>query len=135
MAVSVATGVIDLFLHPPLGLMRLEAIPGGPFSGLNSFTRNRPGRGVDAYGIRYLCLTIPDGYGITPSTPSNYADRQLIAMGTFFQLLDGSLVEVQAQTSRATAGNLFFEQSFPRNVSVELAPGVTANFWWYVVLP
>ena len=135
MAVGVATGVIQLFLHPPLGAMRLETIPGEPLTGVQSLDRPRAGRGTDAYGIRYTILTIPDGYGVTPGPGTNVVDRQVVGMSVIHRLNDGSLIESQGQSFRTTSGQLLFQESFPLRVVVEMAPGVGVRLAWLLVLP
>ena len=134
MGESVATGVINLFLHPPLGLLRLEAIPGGPFQGLNSFNRPRLNAGTDAYGIRYLVTSFPPGYGLTPGAGTNIFDRTVISVSISHVLIDGSIVESQAATLRSSAAHLLFNESFPRAVILEGAPGIEFSAWWMIRL-
>jgi len=132
---SVPTTVIQQFLHPPIGLMRLEHVAGAPFTGLKAFDRRRPGRGTDAYGIRWIVLSSPPGYGITPGASANRFDRIVVTIGIHYQLLDGELVTVQSEESNAAAGFTLFNESFPLNVALEAAPGIEIDLWWLVILP
>lgn len=135
MAQQAATGIIDLFLHPPPRAMHLEQIPGGPFSGLNAFFRQRLNVRTDAYGIRWNVASFPPGYGITPIAGTNAFDRPVIDISVTHQLFDGVLVTTDEAQLRTASGYLLFNQVFPWNVQVEMAPGITADLWWMVVFP
>lgn len=128
------TGIINLFLHPPIGTMTLEQLPGEPFSGLISVDRPRPGAGTDAFGIRYLVTQIPAGYGITPGPGTNVVDRTVVAIAVIHRLFNGDLVESQGQSFRTTSGQLLFQESFPLRVVLEAAPGISLRLWWMLVL-
>lgn len=134
MAESVATGVIQLFLHPPLGLLRLERIPGGPWSGLSSHQRPRLNTPTDAYGIRYSVSSFPPGYGLTPGPGNNIFDRTIVRLAIVHQLFDGSLVTSQEASLRASSLYVLFNESFPRNVAVETAPGIEVELDWMIRL-
>jgi len=134
MSVSTATGLVELFLHPPLGLMRLEPLPNGPYAGLFTITRPRLNVNVDAYGFRYLVQDFPAGYGITPGPGTNYFDRTVVSAALTHQLLDGAIVTSQTGRFNSTAAYLLFNESFPRGVTIETAPGITVNLWWMVRL-
>lgn len=128
------TGIISLFLHPPIGTMTLEQLPGEPFTGLISVSRARPGVGTDAFGIRYLVTTIPPGYGITPGPGTNVVDRTVVSIAVIHTLFNSQLVESQGQSFRTTSGQLLFQESFPTRVVLEAAPGVGLRLWWLLVL-
>jgi hypothetical protein len=131
---SSTTSIIQQFLHPPLGITRLEAIPNGPFSGINAFDRPRGAARVDAFGIRWLIQSFPPGYGITVGAGNNFFDRQVINIALRHQLLDSEIVVSAELESRAAAGHLLFEESFPYLVDVQCAPGITTNLWWMLAL-
>ena len=126
--------IIDLFLHPPVGLLAQEALPFNPYSGLNGLTRRRNIRNVDAYGIGWNLIDIPPGYGITPKAGNNEADRTVIEIAIVHQLFDGNLVVTEQFETNRVAGYLLFQESFPYIVDVELSPGVTANLYWLLAL-
>lgn len=135
MASQVATGVIDLFLHPPPRAMHLETIPGAPFEGLNAFFRQRLNVRTDAYGIRWVITAFPPGYGVTPIAGGNRFDRDVIDIAVTHELFDGTLQTTDEASFRSASGYLLFNQVFPWNVQVELAPGIQASLWWMVVFP
>lgn len=126
--------IIQQFLHPPVGLQTRELIAGGPFTGLQAFTRVRGPINVDAFGIRWLITSFPPGYGVTPAAGDNLFDRQVIEIAITHKLFDGSLVVTEQSGFRRAAGSFLFNESFPWIVDVELAPGVAADFWWLLVL-
>jgi len=128
------TGIINLFLHPPLGTMSLELLPSEPYTGLVSVDRPRPGVGTDAFGIRYLVTEIPDGYGVTPGPGTNVIDRSVVAISVIHRLFDGQLIESQGQSFRTSSGQLLFQESFPLRVVLEMAPGIGVRLWWLLVL-
>lgn len=134
---SVSTGIIELFLRPPIGLQKLELIPGGPFTGSGDFTRPRfvvpVGQvGVDAFGIRFSITSAPGGYGVTTSHVSDTYDRTVVHLGVQHRLNDGAEVLTDEATFKAAAAQMLFTESFPLRVRWALAPGVVANFWWLV---
>src|SRR5262245_12952708 len=100
------TGIIQLFLHPPIGVMTTEQLPAEPYRGLVTVTRPRGLVQVDAFGIRYTVLEIPAGYGITPGPGTNVADRTLVALSVTHTLLNGRLIESQGQSFRTTSGQV-----------------------------
>lgn len=128
------TGIINLFLHPPIGTMTLELVPGEPFTGLVSVDRPRPGVGTDAFGIRYLITQIPAGYGVTPGPGTNVVDRRVVSVAVIHRLFDGNLIESQGESFRTTSGQLLFQESFPLRVALEMAPGIGVRLWWLLVL-
>lgn len=132
-------GIINLFLRPPIGLTKLELIPGGPYTGAGDFTRPRTvvpigNVGVDAFGIRYLVSTFPPGYGITQNHVSLSFDRVVLELGVQHRLNDGAEVLTDEVAYKGATGVLRFSESFPLRVRFNLAPGVSANFWWLVRL-
>lgn len=134
---SVSTGIIELFLRPPIGLMKLEVIPGEPFSGAGNFQRSRfvvplGTVGVDAFGISYSLIDIPSGYGQT-NVPNNIQlDRVAVQLAVQHTMSDGATFRSDQAEFRTTAAHLLFSESFPERVFWELAPGLTARFWWLV---
>jgi hypothetical protein len=131
---SAVTSVIGQFLHPPVGVTRLEQLPNNPYSGFNVLSRPRGLLGVDAFGLRYIVQSAPPGYGLVSGAAQGYYDRSVIDLAVLHQMLDGNVI-VSAEASYRVSGlTVMFEQSFPYRIQVQLAPGVTANFWWILLL-
>lgn len=131
---GVSVPIIELFLHPPVGLLRRELIAGGPFTGLNGFQRIRGPLNVDAYGVRWLITSFPAGYGVTPSAGQNFFDRTVMNIAVRHQLLDGEIVVTDERFERSATGQLLFAESFPYIVDMFGAPGVSYNAWWLVII-
>jgi len=126
--------IIQQFLHPPVGLLVRELIPGGPFSGLNGFQRIRGPVNVDAFGIRWLILSAPAGYGVTPTAGQNLFDRTVMNLAVRHRLLDGEIVVTEETFERSATGQTLFGESFPYIIDMFGAPGVIYSAWWLLVL-
>ena len=134
---SVSTGIIELFLRPPIGLMRLEQIAGGPFSGAGNFDRPRfvvpiGNVGTDAFGLRWVLSDVPDGYGSAVVANQVVYDRTMLTLSVTHILTDQAELPTAEFESSSTFGHILFSESYPRRVFWQLAPGVTSNFWWMV---
>jgi len=126
--------IIQQFLHPPVGLLVKEVIPGNPHSGLNGLQRIRGLTNVDAFGIAWLVTFAPAGYGVSPRAGTNVYDRPVIDIAVQHRFLDGSLNITFQQSYDLVAGHILFEESFPYIVDVELGPGVQADLHWLLAL-
>ena len=126
--------IIEQFLHPPISLCALEALPGNPYSGLNGLQRIRGPVNVDAFGIRWLITAFPAGYGVSVGAAVNFFDRTILELGIQHRMLDGTIVVTQQEETRLVTGYSMFDAAFPYVVDVQLAPGVAANLWWILVL-
>jgi len=131
---SSTIGIIQQFLHPPVGLLIREEIPGGPHHGSVSFSRPRGGIQLDAFGVLFVIVESPPGYGIVQGAGNNFYDRDVVDIAVIHQLLDGGLVTSQEETFRVATGYTLFNQSFPRNIAVDIAPGIGARLWWLLSL-
>lgn len=131
---STPVSIIQQFLHPPIGLLVLEALPANPYSGLNGLQRIRGPINVDAFGIRWQIVGYPAGYGVTPRAGDNQFDRPVIEVAVQHQLLDSTLVVTEQSFFDRAAGHVLFNESFPYIIDVELAPGITADLFWLLAL-
>jgi hypothetical protein len=127
-------GVIQQFLHPPINLCTLEAIPGSPFTGLNALQRIRGPINVDAFGLSWLITSAPAGYGLNIGAAVNFYDRPVLQVGIFHKLFDGSLNVSQQEETSLVKGYIMFNESFPDVVDVLLQPFVEADFNWVLLL-
>lgn len=134
MATNPPTGLISLFLHPPIGTMVREQLPAEPYSGLVSVNRPRGVAGTDAFGIRFLLLSLPPGYGQTPVAGLTETDRRVVTITTHHQLFDGNIIVTSSASFSNTTDQVLFAESLPHHVELEFAPGVTARLWWLLVL-
>jgi hypothetical protein len=133
--IPTATGVIEQFLRPPLGLITLEHIPQFPSFVDQHLQRVRGPLFVDAYGIRVLVSAFPAGYGIVNNlTGTNIFDRTVWSVGVETLLLGGEIITEQVQPSREAAGFVAFVSAFPFFVHVVPAPGIQLDAWWMLRL-
>jgi hypothetical protein len=133
--VAQTVGVIQQFLHPPVGLLSRSVIVGSPFSDYHLFTRTVGPIGVFAFGIAWALDTWPAGYGREGGVISNMFDRDVLKMTVFHRLADGSDVRTEEVRTRLQASYILFSESFPFSVATELSPGVTATFYWLLLGP
>jgi hypothetical protein len=133
--VAVATGVIELFQHPPLGLITLEHIPEFPSLNDQHLQRVRGPIYVDAYGIRVLVLGAPAGYGLVNTLAGqNLFDRTVWTVGVETLLLTGDILADQLEERKEALGFVVFTDFFPYFVHVVPAPGVELDAWWMLRL-
>jgi len=72
--VQVPSGVIQLFSHPPFGVITRET---GPTltSGQYAVTRVRGPAQVDAFGVSFSFLSVPTAFGWREGIMKNYDDK------------------------------------------------------------
>jgi len=134
MTVTTATGVIQQFLRPPLGLTTIEFIPPGSFTAAVTLSRVRGPIQVDAYGIRVLVSSAPVGYGFVDEAAGRQYDRAMWSMGIFTENLSGQTQNTQPVSSKSALTYIFFEESFPHHINLEPSPGVVLDAWWILRL-
>jgi hypothetical protein len=127
-------GVIQQFLHPPIGVLAREVIAGGPFSGYHSFQRVRGPVGVDAFGIGWSLETWPAGYGTFGDPVGVFFDRNVLELRVLHRFFDGSDAWTQRVESDSQVGFVLFNEALPWLVRTQLAPGVTGSYFWLVAL-
>jgi hypothetical protein len=126
-------GVIQQFLHPPIGLCSLEEIT-TTHSGEAVYQRIRGPVNVDAFGINVLVTDWPAGYGFDERGVALRFDRTMIIIDVLHDLFDASqLFTDQVETNLGTT-TLMFSESFPRSCTVWTPPGVTATVSWLLLL-
>jgi len=133
--VATATGVIEQFLRPPLGLITLEHITGFPTFSDMHLQRVRGPINVDAYGIRVLVQFAPAGYGVVNTLAgTNLFDRTMWTVGVDTLLLDGLVIAEQLEERKEALGFVAFVSAFPYFVHIVPAPGVELDAWWMLRL-
>jgi hypothetical protein len=127
---STAIGIIEQFLHPPIGLVRLEHIPEFPSSSSHGLQRIRGTRYVDAYGIRVLVLSAPPGYGFVNDGIGAFYDRTMWQGSVDHLLFDNTIATTQRFDSNQGLIYFLFNESFPYFVNIVPSPGVQLDAWW-----
>lgn len=126
------TGIIQLFLRPSIKELRLEHIPGGPFTGTVIFTRPRLGEQVHAYGFLYTVVAAAPGYGVSDVAGGAVYDRDIISIAVHHRTSDGFNVLTQELSLRSDNAYILFDESFPQSVECLIAPGIQVDCWFLV---
>lgn len=126
-------GVVQQFLHPPIGLLRRETIAIDQ-TGYHSYQRVRGPVGVDAFGIGWNINTWPSGYGTFDSPIDVLFDRAVVQIRVLHRFLDGSDAWTQTTDSNEQVGFILFKEALPWLVRTLLSPGVAGDFYWLVAL-
>lgn len=127
------SGVIQQFLHPPIGLCTLE-LAADPHSGRSVYQRPRGPLLVDAFGINVQIYSWPAGYGFDERGVALRFDRTMIILDILHDLLDGSQVFTDQLETNLSTATLMFNESFPRSCTLWTPPGVLARVYWVLLL-
>jgi len=127
-------GVIQQFLHPPVGILQREIIEPQHIVGRASFQRVRGPIGVEAMGIGFESEEIPAGYGGVFKAGNVEYDRRIATIRVLHLLRDGSQEWTQEIVTNSARGYILFIESFPWLVDTELAPGVVGTWYWLLAL-
>jgi len=128
------TTVISQFLHPPLGLLSIEALSGNPYSGYTLLNRPAGPIGVNAFGIMWAAESWPDGYGRNSMFIDTDFDRRILRVQVYHILFDGTGVVSEFLDTNRQTGYMLFNESFPFSVGTEWQPGVVGSFYWLLAL-
>jgi hypothetical protein len=120
--------VIEQFLHPPLGVLTREIIP-GLASGSGVLTRPRGPVPVDAFGVTFTFFTVPAGYGYQLGNIREY-DVRMLQLSVVHTLLDGH--SIVSENFNVNSDNLpiLWAVALPTQIQYYIAPGVQVQFWW-----
>jgi len=122
-------------LHPPLGFLSLEAIPGNPHSGHNVLTRPRGLQNTDAKGVRWAADPLPPGFGRIDAWSSvSRADRTLATISLVYLIQGGADLQSQRSSEDLLSGFILFDQALPFSVIFDIAPGVSMTLHWLLFL-
>jgi hypothetical protein len=126
-------GVIQSIVAQGLELMVRESA--GSILGdgtVTSLTRERFGVPVDAFGIKWTHLIVPDGIGRRDRAVTVY-EPATIQVAVIRTLLDGTDVLGSLVDSR-TNDQLLFDSVLPSRVDVWVLPGVFMAMDWLLLL-
>jgi hypothetical protein len=129
---SVDVGVIQQFLHPPVGVLTRE-LELGLFAGDGSFTGVNGGLGfVGYFGVEWSFFTIPDKLGYQLGFELEYQLRmlQLVFVHRF---LDAHSAVSEVHDAH-TEGFVLWTEALPESVNYSILPGVEIIFNWLKVL-
>lgn len=127
--------ILNALLHPPLGALRREVIP-GLFSGVGDLTRATgalpPFDHVNAYGLTWSFFTVPDTIGFTWSDPRIYEEPMLF-LSTIHTGFDGHDLVSEYHTFQAEGIYWLWDNPGPTRVHYEVRIGVEAVLYWIIV--
>lgn len=123
--------VLEAILHPPLGALTREIIP-GVFTGSHDFTRPGGPLAVNAYGLTWDIFTLPTNWGITYGQPNVYSPR-LLQANTIHTGLDGHDLVSEYHDFYTEGIYWLWANPFPSRVHVEISPGVELAFFWIII--
>lgn len=127
--------VLDLILHPPLGVLSRELI--GTLSGSGDLTRPsvlpKPFDNVNAYGLTWSIFTLPIGWGITYGYPNVYEPR-LMQASTVHRDQQGHDIISEYHDFVAEGIYWLWENPGPLKVHYDISPGVSLVLYWIIWL-
>lgn len=125
-------GVIEQFLHPPLGIMSSEVIP-GLFTGDGVLSRPRGPVPTDAFGMRFSFITVPAGFGFKLGAVKEYESR-ILQLAVEHTMIDGHGIISQVADFRSDNLPFLFDLALPLQVHFSIVPGVSVQFFWLLAL-
>lgn len=127
--------ILETILHPPLGLLQRELIP-GLLSGSVDLTRNTgslaPFNNVNAYGLSWAFFTVPIGFGFEIGFPDVYFNRMLQASTVHTDFAGHELVS-EYHSFFSEGIYWLWQNPGPSRVHLEIEPGVELQAFWLIV--
>jgi hypothetical protein len=134
--VQVPTGIITQLEHPPYGVLQRE-FHGALSFGLASVQRIRQvgpvQTNVDAFGLTFDFLTVPDGFGYQLGLVKTY-EEFIVEFAPVYTMFDGHNV-YGPRTQVFSEGSLYYlSDLFPTRVDVYVQVGCVVDLFWLVAL-
>lgn len=146
---DVSSGVIDFFLHPPLGVLTQRLDYFGPYSGNVTRTQysSTPGPIFTPIGVNLtfgvivqLNGAIPAGWGYTSGwedplglLDENMYDERLCQLVVQHQLIGGAWITTQLLEVRSFPRLIMWEVAFPGRIGLLVAPGLAFDLFYLTV--
>ena len=121
-------------LHPPLGLLQRELIP-GLADGIGDLVRpgpTAPFNHVNAFGLSWTFFSVPAPFGYTLGDPRTYHQR-MIQLSTVHTDLSGHDTVSDVLDAHAEGLYWLWAEAGPTRVHYEIVPGVRVQFFWLVL--
>lgn len=130
---DVNVGVIQQFLHPPIGLCQLSLLAGGPY-GAGDYTLTRPSGPlqVDAFGLLYSVVLEDAHVGIRYGI-LDYFDERVVQLIVHHRMLSGETVITQSLEGYADSGLMMFIEALPFEVLARVGIGFSVDFYWVLL--
>jgi hypothetical protein len=146
---DISVGIVEQFLHPPIGLLTPHIDYLGPYSGLNTLTEwgTTPGPTIvhgsvtDTFGIEVTIFgAIPAGYGFTNGWVSpdglydeSTYDQRLCQVVVQHQFLGGAWITTQIIDVHSFPLVALWDVSLPGRVGLLVAPGLEVDLFYLLV--
>lgn len=146
---DVNTGVIDLFLHPPLGVLATHLDYFGPYTNERTLTQwsltpgpvFTPINVSESYGVLLrLNGAIPAGLGATDgwTSPDGQDDEasyeiRLVQIAVQHQLLTGAWVTSQLVNVNTLKRLVLWDTALPGRIGLLVAPGIAFDLFYLLV--
>ena len=146
---DINTGLIDFFLHPPIGAMGMHLDNYGPYSGNVQLTSwsSTPGPVYtplpvsNTFGaVIQLNGAIPAGYGYTLGWYDTLAlysedryDERLVQVVVQHQLLSGSWLSTQVMDVHSFPTFILWDVALPGRIGLYVAPGLSFDLFYLLV--
>jgi hypothetical protein len=121
-------------LHPPLGILQRELIP-GLFTGSGDLTRpgpTPPFNNVNAVGLSWSFFTVPAPFGYRVGDPIIYYER-MIQLSTIHQDIGTHQLVSEVYDAYADGHYWMWQEAGPSRVHYEICPGVDVVFYWLII--
>lgn len=132
---NIPTPIVDLVLHPPLGLLKRELIT-GTFTGSGDLTRSTgalpPFDNVNAYGLTWDIFSISDTIGFTLGSPVVY-ERRVCQLSTVHRGYDGHDLVSEYHEFAAEGLYWLWDNPGPQRVHYEIPSNVVLVLYWLII--
>lgn len=129
--------ILETLLHPPLGLLQRELIT-GTFTGSGDLTRAdghlAPFNHVNAYGLTWSIVTIPDTAGFIIGTPTVWWNR-IIQVSTVHEDYAGHAIISEYHEFAVEGIYWLWANPGPTLVHYEIPLDIELALYWLVVHP
>jgi microsomal dipeptidase-like Zn-dependent dipeptidase len=129
---SVPQGVVQLFAHPPFGILSRETHASIDHTTAN-IQRIRGPVNVDAFGISFDFFTIPAAFGWTEGLVKRYENR-ILQFAPLYTDLAGHTFHSQITDVYEEGLYFYFEDLFPSRIDVYVTVGCVVIPYWLVAL-
>lgn len=127
---AVDVGVIEQFLHPPIGVCTL--LFEGSHTGSVAISRPAGPVGVDAFGILYSVTLEPPGAGQLIGQSVIYEQR-VVQVVVDHTMIGGINVISQRYEGYEDSALIMFTQALPTDVRLWITPGFEIDVYWVVI--
>lgn len=127
--------ILETLLHPPIGLLQRELIP-GLVSGSGDLTRSTgalaPFDHVNAYGLTWSFFTVPVTFGFDFGSPAVY-DERMVQLSTIHTDFVGHDIISEYHAFSVEGIYWLWDNPGPTRIHYEVQVGVQLVLYWLIV--